>query len=143
MENLLMPSFGLGNGTFINPLPGETAISWVATKDIGTFARIIFQNYTEFNGKTVDFGGELVTPKEILKLLEEKLHQPIDFVQVPLEVLYEQSKTFARLVEMIANEGYDPIDYNFIASWMPELISLEKWMDEIGIEKIKELQCNV
>ncbi len=140
MENLLLPSFGLGEGKFINPLPEETAISWVSTNDIGTFARIIFQNYKAFNGKTVDFGGELFTPKQVLKLLEEKLNQPIEFVQVPLEVLYQQSETFARLVEMIEQEGYDPIDYKFITSWMPKLTSFEEWMDEVGIERIKELQ---
>lgn len=105
MENLLLPSFGLGEGKFINPLPEERAISWVAANDIGTFARIIFQNYKEFNGKTVDFGGKLFTPKQVLKLLEEKLNQPINFVQVPLEVLYQQSETFAKLVEMIDKEG--------------------------------------
>jgi uncharacterized protein YbjT (DUF2867 family) len=140
MENLLLPSFGLPEGKFINPLPEEKVISWVATKDIGTFARIIFQNYKEFNGKTVDFGGELFTPKQVLKLLEDKLNQTIDFVQVPLEVLYQQSETFARLVEMINKEGYDPINYEFIASWMPKLKGFAEWMDEIGTEKIKELQ---
>lgn len=140
MENLLLPSFGLGEGKFINPLPEERAISWVATNDIGTFARIIFQNYKEFNGKIVDFGGDLFTPKQVLKLLEEKLNQPISFVQVPLEVLYQQSKTFAELVEMIDKEGYDPIDYKFISSWMPKLTGFEQWMDEIGIRKIKELR---
>ncbi|UFH33090.1 NmrA family NAD(P)-binding protein [Chryseobacterium sp. C-71] len=140
MENLLLPSFGLGEGKFINPLPEETAISWVTTNDIGTFARIIFQNYQAFNGKTVDFGGELFAPKQVLKLLEEKLKQPIEFVQVPLEILHQQSETFARLVEMIDQEGYDPIDYEFIASWMPKLTGFEQWMDETGIQKIKELR---
>lgn len=140
MENLLLPGFGLAEGRFINPLPQEKAVSWVAAKDIGAFARIIFQNHRGFNGKTVDFGGELFTPKQVLKLLEEKLNQTIDFVQVPLEVLYQQSETFAKLVEMIENEGYDPIDYKFISSWMPKLISFAEWMDEIGIEKIKQLQ---
>ena len=140
MENLLLPSFGLGESKFINPLPEEKAIPWVATSDIGTFARIIFQNYKEFNGKTVDFGGELFTPKQVLKLLEEKLNQPINFVQVPLEVLYQQSETFAKLVEMIDKEGYDPIDYKFISSWMPKLTGFEQWMDEIGIKKIMELR---
>lgn len=139
MENLFLPSFGLGEGKFINPLPEEKAISWVSTSDIGTFARIIFQNYKEFDGKTVDFGGDIFTPKQILQLLEEKLKQPIDFVQVPLEVLIEQSETFAKLVEMIDKEGYDPIDYEFIAAWMPKLKSFDQWMDEIGVPKIKEL----
>lgn len=139
MENLFLPSFGLGEGKFINPLPEEKAISWVSTSDIGTFVRIIFQNYKEFDGKTVDFGGDLFTPKQILQLLEEKLKQPIDFVQVPLEVLFEQSETFAKLVEMIDKEGYDPIDYEFIAAWMPKLTSFDQWMDEIGVQKIKEL----
>ncbi|MEH6306619.1 NmrA/HSCARG family protein [Olivibacter sp. CPCC 100613] len=140
MENLLLPSFGLGEGKFINPLPEETAISWIATNDIGTFARIIFQHDKEFNGKTVDLGGKLFTPKQVLKLLEKKLNQPIDFVQVPLEALYQQSETFAKLVEMIGNEGYDPIDYEFIATWMPKLTGFEEWLDEIGIKKIKELR---
>ncbi|RAV29003.1 NmrA family NAD(P)-binding protein [Sinomicrobium soli] len=140
MENLFLPSFGLGEGKFINPLPGDRAIPWITTNDIGTFARIIFQNYKAFNGKTVDFGGELYTPKQVLKLLEEKLKQPIDFVQVPLEALYQQSETFAKLVEMIDKEGYDPIDYEFIAAWMPKLTGFEQWMDETGIEKIKELR---
>lgn len=139
MENLLLPSFGLADGNFINPLSEEKAIPWVATSDIGTFARIIFQNYKEFNGKTVDFGGESLTPKQVLKLLEEKLNEPINFVQVPLEVLYQQSETFAKLVEMIDKEGYDPIDYKFISSWMPKLTSFAEWMDEAGIKKIKEL----
>lgn len=140
MENLLLPSFGLGEGKFINPLPEEKAISWVAADDIGAFARIIFQNYKEFHGKIVDFGGELFTPKQVLKLLEEKLNQPISFIQIPLEVLYQQSETFAKLVEMIDKEDYDPIDYKFISSWMPELTSFEQWMDDIGIKKIKELR---
>lgn len=140
MENLLLPSFGLPEGKFINPLPEDKAISWIATQDIGTFARIIFQNYKEFNGRTVDFGGELFTPKQVVKLLEDKLNQSIDFVQVPLEILYQQSETFAKLVEMIEKEGYEPIDYEFISSWMPKLTGFEKWLDEIGIEKIKQSQ---
>ena len=141
MENLLLPSFGLGEGKFINPLPEEKAISWVSTNDIGSFARIIFQNHKAFHGKTVDFGGDLFTPKQVLNLLQKKLNQPIDFLQVPLEVLYQQSATFARLVEMIDKEGYDPIDYEFIASWMPKLTGFEQWMDETGIQKIKELRA--
>jgi len=139
MENLLLPSFGLGDNKFINPLPEETAISWVTTKDIGTFARIIFQNYQDFNGKTIDFGGALFTPKQILELLEKKLGKPIEFIQVPLKTLYQQSETFAKLVEMVAEEGYDPIDYNFISSWLPKLISFEEWLDYKGIEKIGKL----
>lgn len=140
MENLILPSFGLGEGKFINPLPEKTAISWVATKDIGTFARIIFQNYTDFNGKIIDFGGELLTPKQVLKLLEDKLNQKIEFIQVPVEMLYQQSETFAKLVEMIAQEGYDPVNYELIASWMPKLTSFDEWLDSEGIDKIKELQ---
>ena len=140
MENLILPSFGLGERKFVNPLPEETAISWVATKDIGTFARIIFQNHNDFNGKTIDFGGSLFTPKQVLKLLEDKLNQKIEFIQVPVEMLYQQSETFAKLVKMIAKEGYDPIDYDLISSWMPKLTSLEEWLDTEGVEKIKELQ---
>ncbi|MCU7616266.1 NmrA family NAD(P)-binding protein [Chryseobacterium sp. PBS4-4] len=143
MENLLLPSFGLGDNKFINPLPEETAISWITTKDIGTFARIIFQNYTEFNGKTIDFGGELFTPKQILEFLKRELNQPIEFVQVPLEILYQQSETFAKLVEMVANQGYDPIDSDLISSWLPKLTSFEEWLDNTGIEKIRKLQSSV
>lgn len=142
MENLLLPSFGLGNNKFINPLPEETAISWITTKDIGTFARIIFQNYKDFNGRTIDFGGELFSPKQVLKLLERKLDQPLEFVQVPLEILYQQSETFAKLVEMVATEGYDPIDTELISSWLPKLTSFEEWLDDTGIEKIRELQSS-
>ncbi|WP_282636870.1 NmrA family NAD(P)-binding protein [Sphingobacterium thalpophilum] len=140
MENLLLPSFGLGEGKFINPLPEGRAISWVSTNDIGTFVRIIFQNYQEFDGKTIDFGGDLYTPKQIVQLLESKLQQAINFVQVPLEILYQQSETFAKLVEMIDREGYDPIDYQFLSSWMPKLTGFGEWLEETGIEKIRELQ---
>lgn len=140
MENLLLPSFGLGEGKFINPLPEGRAISWVSTNDIGTFVRIIFQNYQEFDGKTIDFGGDLYTPKQIVQLLESKLQQAINLVQVPLEILYQQSETFAKLVEMIDREGYDPIDYQFISSWMPKLTGFGEWLEETGIEKIRELQ---
>ncbi|MFP3594434.1 NmrA family NAD(P)-binding protein [Chryseobacterium sp. SIMBA_038] len=141
MENLILPSFGLGEGKFVNPLPEETAISWVATKDIGTFARIIFQNHNAFNGKIIDFGGEMFTPKQVLKLLEDKLNQKIEFIQVPVEILYQQSETFAKLVEMIAKEGYDPIDYELISSWMPKLTGFDEWLDAEGVDKIKELQA--
>jgi len=140
MENLLLPSFGLGEGKFINPLPEDRAIPYVATQDIGVFARIIFQNQRQFVGKTIDLGSDVFTPKQILYLLESKLGQSIEFVQVPLEILYQQSKTFAQLVEMIAKEGYDTIDYNFIKQWMPKLTTFDQWMDEMGTETIKELQ---
>ena len=142
MENLLLPSFGLSDNKFINPLPEKTAISWITTKDIGKFARIIFQNYKDFNSKTIDFGGELFAPKQVLKLLERKLDQPLEFVQVPLEILYQQSKTFAKLVEMVATEGYDPIDTELISSWLPKLTSFEEWLDDTGIKKIRELQSS-
>ncbi|MDQ1096629.1 MULTISPECIES: NmrA family NAD(P)-binding protein [Chryseobacterium] len=141
MENLLLPSFGLGEGKFINPLPEEIPIPWVATKDIGTFARIIFQHYNDFNGKTIDFGGKLLTPKHVWKLLEDKLNQKIEFIQIPVEMLHQQSEMFAKLVEMIAKEGYDPIDYELISSWMPKLTSFEEWLDAEGVDKIKELQA--
>ena len=141
MENLFLPSFGLADGKFINPLPEEKAISWISTNDIGTFARIIFQNYKEFNGKTVDFGGDLYTPKQVLQLLEEKLNLSINFIQVPLKTLYEQSETFAKLVEMVDKEGYDPIDYKFISSWMPKQMGFEQWLDDIGIKEIRALRA--
>jgi len=142
MENLLLPSFGLGDNKFINPLPEETAISWITTKDIGTFARIIFQNYPDFNGRTIDFGGELFTPRQVLKLLHDKLGRPIEFVQVPLEMLYQQSETFAKLVEMVATEGYDPIDFDLISHWLPKLTSFEEWLDDKGVEKINKLHSS-
>lgn len=42
-------SCGLKKGMVqIDWIPEETAISWVATKDIGTSARIIFQNHNDF-----------------------------------------------------------------------------------------------
>ena len=75
-----------------------------------------------------------------LQLLEAKLDQTINFVQVPLEILYQQSETFAKLVEMIDRKGYDPIDYKFISFWMPKLTGFEQWLDEAGIKKIRELQ---
>jgi hypothetical protein len=112
-------------------------------KDIGTSARITFQNYTEFNGKTINFGGEPFTSREVLKLLQDKLCRPIEFVQIPLDVLYQQSETFAKLVAMIAKEGYDPIDSNLISSWLPKLKSFEEWLDDTGIEKIRKLQSSV
>lgn len=139
MENILLPSFGLGDGQFISFLSEDTATSWIATKDIGTFARIIFQNYNEFNGKTIDFGGKMYTPKQILSLLETKLKRKIDFVHIPLSVLYEQSETFAKLVEMIEKGEYDPIDQELIRLWMPNLTSFEQWLNEEGIDKIKKL----
>lgn len=71
--------------------------------------------------------------------MEERLNQPINFVQVPLETLCQQSETFAKLVEMVDKKGYDPIDYKFISSWMPKLTGFEQWLDEIGIKKIKKL----
>ncbi|MDM8173213.1 NmrA/HSCARG family protein [Olivibacter sp. 47] len=140
MENLLLPSFGLGEGKFINPLPEDRAIPYVATKDIGTFARIVFQNPKQFEGKTIDLGSDLYTPKQILQLLESKLNQSIEFIEVPQELLYQQSKTFAQLVEMIEKEGYDPIDYSLINQWMPSLTTFDQWMDEVGTKNIRALQ---
>ncbi|MDR6514261.1 hypothetical protein [Chryseobacterium camelliae] len=60
--------------------------------------------------------------------------------QVPPEMLYQQSGTFAKLVEMTAKEGYDRINYELISSWMPKLTSCNEWLDSEGVPKIKELQ---
>ncbi|UWX62594.1 hypothetical protein N0B40_09935 [Chryseobacterium oranimense] len=44
---------------------------------------------------------------------------------------------------MIVKEGYDPINYNLISSWMPKLTNFEEWLDTEGVKKIKELQAAV
>ena len=63
-----------------------------------------------------------------------------EFTQVPPEMLYQQSGTFAKLVEMTAKEGDEPINYELISSWMPKLTSCDEWLDSEDVPEIKELQ---
>lgn len=91
-------------------------------------------------GKTVDLGFDYLKASEVQFILEEKLQQKIEYQQVPLALLYEQSETFAKLIDMIERDGYNPIDYTSLRIWHPKPLSLAQWMDEEGTKKIIALK---
>ncbi|CAE6487625.1 unnamed protein product [Rhizoctonia solani] len=66
MENLNPGIIGrMTYATFQHCLPAECKIQFTAVDDIGRLARVVFDNPTKFEHKTIDIAGESLTPKEL------------------------------------------------------------------------------
>jgi uncharacterized protein YbjT (DUF2867 family) len=136
MENLLMPTTGIGEGKFYHFMPQGKVAPYITTEDIGIFAGVIFQNPAQFIGKTLNIAGDKLDVDGILEALESSLGKQIELVQLPKEFLAAQNPMFAQLIDVQANAPYPEIDLQEMRALNPRLRTLKMWLEEFVKAKL-------
>lgn len=108
MENALAPwnIDGLKAGTFTAAMPADRALQQIAVRNVGEFAAALFERGEAVLGKRYDIAGDEVTGAETVRILSEVFGHPIEYSELPLSVLREQSDDMALMYEWFNNVGY-------------------------------------
>lgn len=138
MENLLMPSSGIAReGKYYNFMPQGIKIPYITTLDVGIFAAMVFNNYEQYVGKTIDLVGDLLTEVDVVKKLEKTLGRKIELVNLSRETLVAQNPIFGQLVDLFNTKEFEYLDFTELRRINPSLRSFSDWLVELGAEKLK------
>lgn len=139
MENLLMPTSGLAEEKLYNFMPVGKKVPYISTEDIGVFARVVFQNPTKYEGKTLEIAGDILDERQILATLEKGLGKKIELVQLTREMLTNQNPLFGELIDLFAREEFPKIDFDELIKLNSGLRTFEKWLNEFGRNRLEKI----
>ena len=98
MENYLSPLAGSQAGKLSYFFPADAVSQVIAVDDIGAFVALAFGNPDEYIGQAIELAGDFVTQAQIAAAFGRVLDRPIDYFQIPLEVIEQQQPALARMV---------------------------------------------
>jgi uncharacterized protein YbjT (DUF2867 family) len=106
MENLVSPWF-LNGDKLTTAMKPDTKLQMVAVEDIGKMGLVAFERAEELRGAEIDFAGDAVTMPQAAAVLSEALGKKIEFQQLPIEAVRQNSLDFALMLEWFDRVGYD------------------------------------
>jgi uncharacterized protein YbjT (DUF2867 family) len=106
MENLVSPWF-LNGDKLTTAMKPDTKLQMVAVEDIGKMGLVAFERAEELRGAEIDFAGDAVTMPQAAATLSEALGKKIEFQQLPIEAVRQNSLDFALMLEWFDRVGYD------------------------------------
>jgi uncharacterized protein YbjT (DUF2867 family) len=109
MENVYFPQAldGLRQGVYAAALPGNRQLEQIAVEDIGKFAALVIEQRDRFAGQRIDIASDELDGNEQADILSEILGRAVDYHQVPLDALRQQSEEMALMYEWFDRVGYD------------------------------------
>lgn len=127
MESYVNPLFGLQQGTLTEATRPDVPVKLITVDDIGVFAKLAFRRPDEFAGRTLELAGDAITPPQIAAAIAQATGRELRYVPLPIEAVRQMNETVARLYEWLNEEGYD-VDYAYLRSLHPALMSFEEWL---------------
>lgn len=127
MENLPSPLFVQGD-KLLAPLNPDTKLQMIAVDDIGRFAAAAFVHAKEWNRAEIDIAGDAVTLPEAAKFTSELLHERIDYQQIPLQAVREQSEDMALMFEWFETTGYSAEIAELESKWGIRPKNMAEWV---------------
>lgn len=108
MENLLRPPTHeqLAKGTLALGLPPTRGLQMVAVEDLAGFALYVLSDPERFIGERIDVASDEVTGQQAAALLSMVSGHRIQYEQVPLDQLRQQSEDLAAMYEWLDRVGY-------------------------------------
>ena len=106
MENLLSPWTLMGDKLALAIQP-TTKLQMIAVEDIGQMGALAFTKASELSGQEIDIAGDAVTIPEAAAILSEALGKKLEFQQVPIEAVRQQSDDMAIMLEWFDKVGYN------------------------------------
>jgi uncharacterized protein YbjT (DUF2867 family) len=139
MENYVHPMWGLRDGALTTAMLPDVMQQLIALDDIGALATFAFERPDLYRGKAIDLAGDTLTPPQIAEAISRATGKTVPYVQIPMDVLREQSATAAKGYEyMNANKGTQ-VDIPALRKLHPGLMSFETWLRSGGAAKFEPL----
>lgn len=132
MDNANYQRAAISNGMYFSMgIPPTKTMQVVAVEDIGGFVALIFDNRSEFLGKTIEFGGDELTEPQIVDALSRVIGRPVQ-LQAPQfprgRVPDEEQIAMGRFFNA---EGYSA-DIPALRKRYPKLHTYEQYLNESG-----------
>jgi uncharacterized protein YbjT (DUF2867 family) len=135
METLFAPRTDVPDGaasdTFTIAVKPNATIGLIAVDDIGAFAVLAFENPDTYIGKTIELAGDILTPPQIADIISRITGHQVRYVQLPIEILRQQSIIIARAVDYLNKVGYTT-ELSALREQHPDLMDLETWLEKEG-----------
>ncbi len=107
MDNIFAPWMaGLKEGRYPLALPPTQKLQQIAVADIAGFAAYILENRDRFLGKRFDIASDDLTGLQAADILSRVTGRKIEYFEVPLEAVRQQSADFAVMFEYFVKVGY-------------------------------------
>ncbi len=142
MENFLMPQNGVAVGKLLYFFPADLRTQVIAVDDIGAFTALVFRERAEYIGQAIELGADSVRFSQIAEAFGRTLDRPIEYSQIPLQVLEQQHPDLAKWIvagmEFAARDGWRA-NIPDLRRRLPRLKSLEQWLAAEGGDKLRKL----
>jgi uncharacterized protein YbjT (DUF2867 family) len=106
MENVLSPWFLNGDKLYAALKP-ETSVQMIAVADIGRYGALAFTEAERMAGRELDIAGDAATMPQTAATLSRAFGTSIEFVQIPLEQVRQNSEDFAIMLDWFERVGYN------------------------------------
>jgi uncharacterized protein YbjT (DUF2867 family) len=110
----------------------ETRLQMIATRDIGVFAAIAFEQPERFVGQDIDIAGDDLTGPAIAETFSLACGLPACFRQVPIGQLRAFDEEVAKMFEWLDSRTAQRPDFIALRASHPGLMTLETWLRETG-----------
>jgi uncharacterized protein YbjT (DUF2867 family) len=131
MENLAGPWF-LHGDTLHAALAPTTKLQMIAVRDIGEYGALAFTSADELNGREIDIAGDTRTMPEAAAALSAGLGRTIEFVQIPISEVRNNSEDLALMLEWFEQVGYDADIEGNAREFGIRPTSLDEWARGLG-----------
>jgi uncharacterized protein YbjT (DUF2867 family) len=129
MENLYFAKEQLAKGVYPVALPATRKLAQIAVEDIGAVAVRVLEDAPRFTGKRFDLAGDELTGTEVLAILSRVTGRPLNYFQVPLDVIRQRMGDDAvKMYQWFDRVGY-AIDRAALHREFPDVVfhSFESW----------------
>jgi len=109
---------------------GDKALQWVATADIGTFAKLAFCSPQEYNHKALGLAGDELNPAQISEVFKEKTGSGLDGTFWFLgSVLKYMVTELGVMIGWFGTDGYKA-DIPALKKMHPGLMDMKTWIEK-------------
>lgn len=126
MENLTSAWFLQGD-KIVSALAPTTKLQMIAVSDIGKMGASLFVDHAKWNGKAVDVAGDARTMSEVCATLSKHLGRTIEYQQIPMDAVRQNSEDFALMLEWFERVGYDADIAAMKSQFGFEPLTLDAW----------------
>ncbi len=108
----------------------QTRLPMIATRDIGVFAAISFDQPKQFLGQCIEIAGDSLDGPEIAQVFSQVSGLPAQFQQMPIEQLRAFDAEVAKMFEWLDQHPADGPDLVVLREVHPGLMTLATWLRE-------------
>lgn len=139
MDNFLEGDWrrGIEDGKLVLAMPPDRALQQIAVDDIGAMAAFAFENRDRLLGARIDIASDELTGEEAARKLSEALGETIEYQELPLETLRDQSLEYATMFEWFVEVGYSA-DVEALRRGFPEVgwHRFDEWAAEVAAREL-------